>query len=219
VSIDHRTLMQYFDGELADEQAAEIEALLETDAEARRVLEGIEQVGAVVRGVMLDRAGAADDLTDAVMARISASPAEGRRPHTGQSARPAARRLERGRLRALAERPQVRRAVPVALVTLAAAAAVALLFERANPRPPRVTQPSQPVTAVATHRPPAVPLPSQEPELELASADSVPAIAIETVDFGSREGTIFMLAEGEMATPVVWLMDEPGAGHDTMEPL
>ena len=41
------------------------------------------------------------------------------------------------------------------------------------------------------------------------SPRSDPAVAIETVDFGAREGTIFLMQEGEGSTPVVWLMDEP----------
>ena len=200
MTIDQRKLMQYFDGELDDEQAAEVEALVEHDVEARRVLEGMDQIGAVVRGVMLDQARPPEGLTDAVMARISPEP-------------PARRAWKR-----LREEPRFRRAVPVALGALAAAAALALVFERANPPQPRVSPPSQPLTA-ARPQPPA-PLPSSErPELEVASVESAPAIAIETVDFGGREGTIFMLAEGEIATPVVWLMDEPGKERDSMEPL
>ena len=209
MSIDQRTLMQYFDGELGDEQAAEVEALLEHDPEARRVLEGLDQVGAVVRGVMLDQARPPDDLSDAVMARISAEPS---------LARAAAPATSIGRTKGWREQPVMRRVVPIALASLAAAAALALVFQRAHAPEPRVAAPSRHLIAPRA-RPAVSPPPSARPELELASAESAPAIAIETVDFGGREGTIFMLAEGEMATPVVWLMDEPGGGRDTMEPL
>jgi negative regulator of sigma E activity len=129
VSIDQHKLMQYFDGELDDEQAAEVEALLENDVEARRVLEGIDQVGAVLRGVMLEQARPPEDLTERVMARVSAE----QRP----------RRAWVG----LRERPAVRRGVPIALGALAAAAALALVFERANPPAPRISTPAPPTAA------------------------------------------------------------------------
>jgi anti-sigma factor RsiW len=205
VSIDQRKLMQYFDGELDHEQAAEVEALLENDVEAQRVLEGIDQVGAVVRGVMLDQARPPSDLSDVVMARIAAEPrtAEPRGPRAW---------------RKLRDEPRLRHAVPLALGALAAAAALALVFERQNPPLPRVSPTASPQNT-ALPQPAPTPSASEQPELELASAESTPAIAIETVDFGGREGTIFMLAEGEIATPVVWLMDEPGTGRDSMEPL
>ena len=49
--------------------------------------------------------------------------------------------------------------------------------------------------------------------------DLIPAVAIEVVDFGSRNGTIFLVPSGEENTPVVWLVDEPTQSGDTMGPL
>ncbi|HEX6274312.1 MAG TPA: hypothetical protein VFZ53_14825 [Polyangiaceae bacterium] len=46
---------------------------------------------------------------------------------------------------------------------------------------------------------------------ELAAASS-PAVAIESVDFGERAGTVFVVETGSSATPVVWLSDDARAG-------
>jgi hypothetical protein len=47
--------------------------------------------------------------------------------------------------------------------------------------------------------------------LEVALAPS-PAVAIESVDFGSHPGTVFVVEAGGSATPVVWLADDAKAG-------
>jgi hypothetical protein len=47
--------------------------------------------------------------------------------------------------------------------------------------------------------------------LEVAHAPS-PAVAIESVDFGSHSGTVFVVEASGSATPVVWLDDDAKAG-------
>ena len=51
----------------------------------------------------------------------------------------------------------------------------------------------------------------QDSALEVALAPS-PAVAIESVDFGSHSGTVFVVEAGGSATPVVWLADDAKAG-------
>jgi hypothetical protein len=38
------------------------------------------------------------------------------------------------------------------------------------------------------------------------------AVAIESVDFGTHAGTVFVLEAGDSVTPVVWLDDDARAG-------
>lgn len=66
-------IMLLHDGELDDEQAEAVRALIEDDASAAALLEQLELVGASVRESALAAASSVD-LTDAVMARIEREP-------------------------------------------------------------------------------------------------------------------------------------------------
>jgi anti-sigma factor RsiW len=189
VSSDQLRLMRYYDGELDADEAAELEAELERDAEARGVLAGLEQLSGFVRREAAERD--VPDLTDAIMAEVAREP---RQDRTAPAPAPAGWRV----------------IVPAAAAVLALAASVALVneFSAAPAEPVRVVQ-----------QPPLVVAPPEEPAavpLVVAERD---AVAIETVDFGAREGTIFVVQEGEGSTPVVWLMDEPAPAGGRMEPL
>ncbi|HVU03744.1 MAG TPA: hypothetical protein VHE30_18425 [Polyangiaceae bacterium] len=100
---------------------------------------------------------------------------------------------------------------PVAALALAAAAAVALLVRPVPRTSVPVAEPSAQEVAV---------LPSV---LAPAPADEDPAegdtgAAIESVDFGAQNGSIFMVASGPQVTPVVWLSDDDESGG-RMQPL
>jgi anti-sigma factor RsiW len=195
MSVNHPLLMRYYDGELSDEEAAEVEAALENDPDARRVFEGLEQLSAFVR--KHEEEQALPDLTDAIMGRIA-------REERKESAPPA--EVVRGPWSTI---------LPAAAAVLALAAGVALVNELSN-KPATTT----PVVQQPSSELPVAPVPSEEPAEEQVLADSQhPAVAIETVDFGAREGTIFVMQEGEGSTPVVWLMDEPAPAGGRMEPL
>jgi anti-sigma factor RsiW len=197
MSLNHPQLMRYYDGELDAEQAAEVEAALANDPEAQRVFEGLEQLSAFVQ--THEREQALPDLTDAIMSRIA-------REERKDSARPA--EVVRGPWSTI---------LPAAAAVLALAAGVALVNELSN-KPGTTTPVVQQPTA--TSEEPVAPVPSEEPVREQVLAESHhPAVAIETVDFGAREGTIFVMQEGEGSTPVVWLMDEPAPAGGRMEPL
>ena len=195
MSVNHPQLMRYYDGELSDEEAAEVEAALENDPDAQRVFEGLEQLSAFVR--KHEEEQALPDLTDAIMGRIA-------REERKESARP---EVVRGPWSTI---------LPAAAAVLALAAGVALVNELSN-KPgtttPVVQQPSP------TSQEPVAPVSSEEPAEEQVLAADTHAVAIETVDFGAREGTIFVMQEGEGSTPVVWLMDEPAPAGGRMEPL
>jgi negative regulator of sigma E activity len=224
VSIDQRTLMQYFDGELDEAESAEVEAWLESDLEAERVLAGLEQISDVVRATVLERTQPPEGLTDRVMDHIARHSIEGPTNVVELHPAPTAGQ-DFGALRA-PEEPHAwfRRAAPLAFATLAAAAAVALVLGRGHAPASHAPGAQAESSFVATSSPVVGPVPQPEVAAPPAEADvpepePAPSIAIESVDFGPREGTIFMLSEGEAATPVVWLMDEPAPPRDTMEPL
>lgn len=185
-------LMQLYDGELPPDDAARVGAWLEAHPDDHAMLEGLEQLSSVLREV-LDPPR--HDLTEAVMARIEAHPPA----EVPTSRRVAARRT------------------PAAVTVLAASAsglllAAAVLLWVFGPSKRSgielVATPSAPVVSVAAvvSRPAA-----REPE---------PGASIEAVDFGARNGTIFMVSSGDgPATPVVWLVDEPPVSDGRVEPL
>jgi hypothetical protein len=54
---------------------------------------------------------------------------------------------------------------------------------------------------------------------EIAESEGTTAAAIESIDFGSQNGAIFMVPAGTETTPVVWLTDDAAEDGDRMEPL
>lgn len=203
-------LMQLHDDELAPEQLAALEKRVAEDPEAAGVLRGLEQVGQALRGVAEEQGTGAEQIADLVMARIDAEDGE-RSAEPGSDA--GARVLPLSR--------RWRHTVPtVAGVLALAAAAVLVARSGALARHPAVEGP--PHTSahlVAQARSAAPKAPVAEPAPAPAEADGAPSVAIETVDFGSHDGTIFMVSAGDDATPVVWLTDEPAETGSGMEPL
>jgi len=215
---DQTRLMQLYDGELQGEEATAAERQLAQSAEWRAVYDGLAQVGDTVRLLVDARAARADGIAHGVMQQISAERAARRAPaplrvvEGGGSGRSAAQppgRLVDGLGRG-------RRVVGA----LAAVAASAVLLFRLAPSP----QEARSGVRLAVNAPGsrAQPLPSgaSTPAAETIWADEfVPGASIESVDFGTRNGTVFMISAGEYAIPVVWLVDEPALGEGTMDPL
>jgi len=212
--LDHRAVMQYYDGELPPAEAQTLEWRLAADPELRGVLSGLEQIGAVVAAVAEARAAAAEDIADAVMRRVGAD-VSGVRPRlmVAGGGCSAARLAEPRSPRGL-RRPWIV-AAGLAAVSVAAAAACIAFYgttEREAERPILAlsARPSdwaaraQPYLGSAELRP-------------SGSGEAVAAVAIESVDFGSRNGAIFMVPGDAVATPVVWLVDEPAETGDRMD--
>jgi anti-sigma factor RsiW len=221
-STSHLTLMRYFDGELSPEETAEVERQLERDPAARRVADDLDLLGDVVRNAALEQAAAHDDLIDSVMARLDAET-----PEAAAEVRQLPTSLDAARTRRgpVAGRSPVKVAALVG-VSLALAAGAAMVLRTNRPE----------TTELVSQRPGAsvlVPeLAARGPhEIAAGAADAADAAehaisegsasaSIETVDFGSSAGTIFLAGEdGEETMPVVWVMDEPGPSPGRMEPL
>jgi len=67
------------------------------------------------------------------------------------------------------------------------------------------------VALAALAEPVAAPALVSAGTFELASA-ATPRVAIESVDFGTHAGTVFVVESGDSQTPVVWLDDDSRAG-------
>jgi anti-sigma factor RsiW len=224
IRLEHQTVMRYYDGELSPAEARALDWRLASDPELRRVLAGLEQIGAVVAGVAEARASAADDIAEAVMQRVGAE-ASGVRPRLAASGvRPRLKGLAGGATAAPAveaERPNP--AVPRRIWTAAAGLAAAFLAaaaagfavygmpEKEAERPVLALSARPSDWASLARHYPAVP---DSPPTERVEA--IPAVAIESVDFGTRNGAIFMIPGDTTDTPVVWLVDEPAVTGDRM---
>jgi hypothetical protein len=195
----HIDLMRLHDGELSDAEAMELER--ELSESERKVLAGLEDLGERIR---LANAQAPIDLADDIMSRLDEA-------HGDSAAPPPAPVREL--------RPRRPAATIVVSVAIAAAAAVAVWFT-ARSEDPQVapTAAQKPVPAVTVPEALSVPPHATEAVAELEDEEvAAPAAAIESVDFGNANGTIFMVPSGDETTPVVWLPDEgPNAGRETL---
>jgi anti-sigma factor RsiW len=207
--LDPLRLMQHHDGELPPEESAEVERLLSGDPQQRAALAGLEQLGDFLRRFADERGSSADDLVSTVMARLDdeIAPASRRVTRSGVSSRP--------------------RRVPTwvwgAAGALAAAAAVALLLPFFAPNGPAYS--TGPTAVSAPLRLAAASARSNWPPVGVSTdpvrgPDRGPDVSIETVDFGQRNGTIFMVSSGEGATtPVIWVADSASSNGDRVKPL
>jgi negative regulator of sigma E activity len=218
-------LMMYFDGELPEAEAREVERRLAHEPDAVRLLEGLAELAQIVVSVAAQPPVSQYEIADRVMATIQNEPL----PAPEHVARPAlvaiggelAQRRPSARP-ALETRTKWRRYATALGAGAALAAAAALTLQVAQ----RGAPPSDKSALQAKRAVPEAPFAGPARTAPLASAllpdeqsDVGPAVAIETVDFGSNEGTIFMVPAGDDTTPVVWLVDEPSRNMGRMERL
>jgi hypothetical protein len=198
-------LMRYFDGELAGEQRAEVEARLQRDPDFAARLKALNNMQRAVVASADHRADGVD--FDALFGRIEARVAEDAQAEAAQ-ATPAPEAGLGQWLRDLLQHP-AQLFVPAA--GLAAAAAVVFVVARSGPEGgPGGSQTggeAQPQARMEKQTR-EVAAPEVEPEAEkdrmaLASSEVV------SVDFGDNTGTVFEIALAEgVSTPVVWINDE-----------
>ncbi|HJL18187.1 MAG TPA: hypothetical protein RMH99_21160 [Sandaracinaceae bacterium LLY-WYZ-13_1] len=204
-------LQQYFDGELAGEDAEVLRRELETDEALRAELDGLEQLATLLRASADARAHEVDG--DALFAAIEAKlevegeagddddplfPTEA--PAEVRERRPKLSVVAGGRAEAEAAAPPARdEKTPhdgpgtgtwIGIAATAIAAAAALVFWLTRPSD-RVDEPGdRGAPTVAEHEPP-------------------PGSEVEDVDFGYNTGAVFSVEgdEGEQYA-VVWISDE-----------
>jgi anti-sigma factor RsiW len=175
---DVHRFMAFHDGELEPELRAAVRAELERDPSAQGELASLALVGKLVREVHARRAKDVD-LTDSILARVRAEP-------------------PRARVEAPVSRRWERFAPAGAVLALAAMVALFVTSYRATlPEPPRVAA-----------------APTSSPRPVVASIENLPSeareigVSIQSVDFGSTQGAIFMVSGGESDTMVVWTLEE-----------
>ncbi len=170
------------------------ERIAELEAELseqdQAVIDGLDQLSEVVRMWGSERGAEGASIADDVMARLDEE-----RLASEPTPPPAATH---------------RWGVVAAALAMAAAAALALNLARA----PKPEAARAPVVAPS----PAPVEAASAPSAVAESEGSTPA-AIESIDFGSQNGAIFMVPAGTETTPVVWLTDDAAEGGDRMEPL
>ena len=193
MSVTREQLMRYHDGELSEAEAQVVEAALEQEPALLEELEAYSELGSFVRA--WDQANAhklaAFDVTESVMAAVEPP---------------------RARVHSLLPR------VATWISLSAAIAAGSVLVVRSWSAAPMAPV-GAPSGASAEHAGPASPSASV-PELAavLGAADEEqakpPPATIESVDFGSNTGEVFVVSTDSSETPVVWMPDDAEPDED-----
>jgi len=187
VTITREQLMRYHDGELSESEARVVEEAIERDASLLEELDAYTELGTFVRAWDQSNANklATFDVADSVM-----------------------NALEPPRARVHSLLPRIATWVSLG-AAIAAGSVLVVRSWSAPPAPPR-----SPSAAQAEHS--GLPSPSASvPELSavLAAAaeeerEPLPPATIESVDFGSNTGEVFVLSTDSSETPVVWMPDD-----------
>jgi len=188
-----RRLHRLHDDDLTPQERAEVESEIAAQPELGRKLEGLREVGVVLRAARTDDAPIDDEaLWSAIEARLSAP-----------AAKPALRAIEGGATRAApaVEDPRARRRrlIGIAVGTLAIAAAALLMFLG-----PPGTEPE----SIAEVTPPESAIPDEAAPQDEGTLPATDYTEVLAVDFGTNVGTIFAVeGEGGQRYAVVWLDD------------
>jgi hypothetical protein len=207
--------MRYLDGELDEESAAEVAALLEHDADARDKLAGLALSGDLLRGLVEEDARG-DGIADAVMIKVGVA-AESQPPPRDHNvvalprreAAPSPGAPSSLRTPVSADKPaNDNNARLIYMIATAAAAVAAGLYFWSGRTPDETPTASAPPPPAQTAEP--APKPAAPPAAEPEEAEGV---EIASVDFGGEQsGSVFYISapeKGAAATAVVWVTD-PG---------
>jgi anti-sigma factor RsiW len=176
-------LMMFVDGELDPVRAAEVQAFVESDPDARATVEALGIAGEIVSESALERAdrAGASDVADRLMHAIEAD----RAGVVDLGAR------RRGRL----TRPWA--FAGPAWATLAVAAAVAIWVNV-----PKIHPDTGPMVMIGS---------ANKAIEKTAAVVAATSAEVDAVDFGARAGSIFYVpSDGVGTTAVVWLTDDDG---------
>jgi len=188
MSLSREQLMRYHDGELSEAEAHAVEAALEDEPELAGELEAYGELGSFVRA--WDQSNSAKLATFDVSASVMAA-------------------LEPPRARVHALLPRIATWVSLG----AAIAAGSVLVVRSWSAPP--VAPGGPRAGEHAELSIASAVPELSAVLPGQEAKPSPA-TIESVDFGSNAGTVFVVSTDSSETPVVWMPDdaEPDEGDE-----
>jgi hypothetical protein len=206
-------LMAYADGELEGEALAKTEALVQSNEEARRIVEAMTGVGDFVRQAADEAPHAdlsqADTIADVVMRKVNAEP-------TAKLRRPTS----------IPPRERRGRAAVAVVAVLALAAGAMLLLRRDEPRPEQALQQVERVESPAPSGAPPEMAPSPSAVAQASPASSgttaqpdTSGVDVEQVESPSHQVSVFYLpavaaaaANKNASSVVVWIGDDNG-GH------
>jgi len=184
MSLSRELLMRYHDGEVSPDEARYVEDALEQEPALGEELEAYGELGSFVRAWGEASSDAEFDISDSVLDAI-------------EQEAPRAMPVRTARVRTLLPRVATWVAVGAAI----AAGSVLVVRSWSAPRP----MPPGPVSADSS----ALVEPSVIPADSAALLeDPMTPATIESVDFGSNTGTVFVVSTDDSETPVVWMPDD-----------
>jgi hypothetical protein len=210
-------LMLYADGELDEERRAAVEAFLARSAAGSAKLSALNFVSGIVRDDALAAAAQADDIADAVMAKLTANGAGAASTiHASPIMAPVATGAPLPAPRAKAANDNARGIFAIAAIAVAAAAGL-FIWGRMDTSSGTSEHPIAAMTSTPEQLP-APPAPVKAAEATpSADAEDEHGVEVAAVDFGARMGTIFYVPTGSAAsnatTTVVWLNDDAAGGE------
>ena len=220
--LDDARLMMMLDGELSAEEQDELERALESMPEVRGKLTTLDAVGAVLRHTAeSDTRG--DGIADAVMAAIDAEDAS-RGGQTsanhvnppGKSAHSAELRMAEPALRSRTTANDNARSIFGVAALAAAAAAALFVWGRTQPTDmnmafgplPEAPLAAAPLAGQMPKQLAIAPIPSGPSEQEAANdASENTPVEVASIEFGTRDGSVFYVPGDGVNTTVVWIND------------
>ena len=188
-------LMRYHDGEVSEAEARDVEAALEQEPALLEELEAYAELGSFVRTWGEVSSQGHLDIADSVMSALE------QRPDLRVQSRPTAR------VHSLL--PRI--ATWVSLGAAIAAGSVLVVRSWSAPRPKPGAAHAVPTGYVVA----SAAAPEMSAGLGLAEEEPKPAPAtIESVDFGTNTGTVFVVSTDSSETPVVWMPDDAEPDED-----
>ena len=193
MTVSRELLMRYHDGEVSESEARDVEASIEQDPALAEEAEAYAELGSFIRAWGKVSSPRQFDIADSVMTALEQRPAPlvHLRPHA--------------RVHSLV--PRI--ATWLSLGAAIAAGSVLVVRSWSAPRP----KPGA-VRAAATH---LVVASTAAPEMSAVLEEQEPKPApatIESVDFGTNTGTVFVVSTDSSETPVVWMPDDTDPDED-----
>lgn len=193
MSVSREQLMRYHDGDLPEAEAREVEAAIEQEPALLEELEAYSELGSFVRAWDQANAGklASFDVTDSVLAA-----------------------LEPPRARVHSLLPRIATWVSLSAAIAAGSVLVVRSWSAAPMAPPGAGSGES-----AEHgelAPPTASAPGLAAVLAAVGEElpKLPPATIESVDFGSNTGEVFVVSTDSSETPVVWMPDDAEPDED-----
>ena len=186
MSVSRELLMRYHDGEVSEEEARVVEQALDQEPALADELEAYSELGSFVRAWGEANTGKQFDISESVMAAIEPPPA---------------------RVHSLL--PRIATWVSLGVAIAAGSVLVVRSWSAPAAPPSRAHAPDAAAFSSA-----AVPEPEVSAALQGEEEQRLPPATIESVDFGSNTGTVFVVSTDSSETPVVWMPDDAEPDED-----